>query len=754
MAKRKKVHKKRHALGPVVAPMPRLFRNDFSEDQRAKFAKLVSADFEKKRDMAFDHICNFARNRSHLHSLSILAAKGLTIPAEPTKEVKKRSTDWISQSDVELLQAICLSVEKEEAHLDLAEPSEIQFLWDNLIELGRGYDLSRMKALNTVKPEDALIRIQEQIRTHTRGIRNWGYYHQVKRIAHDLLNPLDTKFLQHLGFSGSSFVKVIDGLIRENESRINDHMKRFIPPIMKKTLEEMIKSYSEARPNESFDDLFKFLLSTRPTIDEARMIILCHSDLQLYKCFIHDAESVSMRTGVDVNEVESVFRSISISPGELSGRDCRKFLLDNPVWTSPLVLLENDFVFSCIPQTSFSFFFEIISNLVRPHSSLSIAWQNRRASFLEEETAKLFRKVFRDSVIYKNIEWRIAGSGENGETDLLVLVDSLLLIVEAKSGEISAPSKRGAPERLKSEIKELLEKPALQSQRASAAFLDHISGRAPLQFSQIVDISKVKCIIRLSITLDDFWKLQSNIGELQRIGLVSEKVKPIPTISLSSLDTLCELLDQPSMLLHYFHRRSQLEGKFSYDSDEMDLLGSYLMNGLFFGNMENDGSRLVFHKMSHSVDRYMNAISEGIILRKPDRKVSDWWGLILAALEVRKPSRWMETMIAMLDIDSHGQNLIEKESKKLIKKHRKHLENPFLDSAFYIPGGIAHTAVAVVVLKKENYVDRLERALYVAERVFGDPRPQQCVVIGINAQETIWPYNFICMIDRDCKQPE
>ncbi len=749
MAKRKKTKKKGSSEGPVFTRMPRLFREDITEEQRVEAIRILADKFAEKRDSAFDYIRSFVSNFNSLHALAVMATKGLTTtPGDDGKRASKNAIERISQDHVEFLQAMFLTVKLDNASDDPADPSELQRLWDELIELGQGYDLSRMKSLDMSKPADTMIRIQERIRMHTRGIRNWGYYHQVKRISRGLLEPMDKAFLQRLGFSGSSLITVFDHLIRTNESRINEHRKRFMPAIMKNSLPEMANAYSEALPREDCNDLLHFFLKNGFTVEQARMTLLSHSDMELSNCFIHDAESVSGKTCVDILEVKAIFCATGLSPGQLSNHDPKKFLLDNPTWTSPLVLLQEEVVFACIPQTFFSFFFETVYCLVRPHAELTTAWLARRTTFLEEETARLLQHALPDSMVHRNLQWRRVDNTANGESDLLVLVDSLLLIVEAKSGAISASSKRGAPERLKSEIKDLLEAPALQSKRAAAAFADHISGRAQLHMSEHVDFSKIKRIIRLSVTLEDFWTLQSDLGELQRIGLVSRDVEPVPTIGLTTLDTLCEVLDRPSFLLHYFHRRSQLEGNFSHDSDELDLLGSYLMNGLLFGDMETNGSRIVFRHMSNVVDSYMSGLSEGIVLPKPTRHMSEWWRLIMARLEARKLSRWVESTTGVLDIDNHGQELIEKNLKKLLKEHRYRNTNQSLYSIVYIPGGIAYAAMAILVLNENNYSERHDRVRSIAEKVFTDPRPQTCIVLGFNLENSIFPYNFVYMIAR------
>ncbi len=729
--------------------MPRLFREDLSDDERRDAINAMAKSFGNARDKAFTTIGRFVSNFDPLHALSVLAAYGLSI--DVTKDGVRASEakrDKIHQDHVELLQALVLQKTARDWPRQQPRPPDTQELWDALIELGHGFDLSRLRPLDMENESDALVMLQEKIRGNTRAVRNWGYYHQVKDIGHRLLAPLDERMRSVLGFDGTKLIAVLDSLVRANEARISEHRRKFFGAIGKPSVPEMLSAYAEAMPDLDCSGLLDYFAQNNLSLQQAKALLLAHSELVLEDCFTHEAGEVSTGSGVEVAQVKAIFRALGLVPGELNGRSAELFLLENPVWTSPWIALSDDTIFACIPQTAFSFLFEIVERLVAPSEPLKVAWHDRRAAFLEADVAAALSKALPDAAVYRNIKWRVSDTERQGETDTLVVLDSVAIIVEAKSGSVSAHSRRGAPNRLKSEIRELLESPALQSQRLLAAMEEHLAGKSELILSEQVNLSKIRYIMRMSITLEDFSTIQSDIGKLQALGLISKDVEPMPTLCLADLHTLVEILDVQVMFLHYLHRRMHLEGKFSHDSDELDLLGTYLMNGLLFGEKETDGTRITFYRMSEKIDRYMMSLSEGIHTAKPRRLLDGpWAGILERVLHVRS-HRWPEIAIMLLDVDDRAQKTLARDIRELVKRHRYQKTTPYQNILVYLPDGIGRSAITAVVLRKETIAHRQEAARAAAEKSFEDPRPTRCLVLVYDANAPTFPYNHLMLADR------
>lgn len=730
-------------------PMPRLFRDDLTDEQRRHAIEEMARTFASERDTSFATIERFVARFNPFHTLSVLAAYGLAIDATNNGVGARESADKkVNQDHVELMQALILRTEASNVPVELPHPADTQELWDALISFGRGFDLARLRPLDSGNEHDAIALLQEKIRGNTRAIRNWGYYHQVKDIGTRLLAPLDHSFRRSIGFSGTDLIKVLDSLIRGNEARINSHRKNLLGAINLPDLRKMVQAYAEAMAHADCSQLLNHFLSRQFTLEQARLLLVSHSDLALTRCFTHQATEVADVSGVPPARVQAIFDALGMLPGDLRQRDPKMFVLDNPVWTRPWILRPDGSVFACIPQTAMSFLFDVINRLVAPHDQLKTSWHDRRAEFLEGDVADCLSKALPGASIYRNVGWQVSGSDTEGETDILVVSDGIAIIVEAKSGAVSEQSKRGAPERLRSEIRTLLEAPSLQSQRLITSIEAHRTGQSRLKLSQEIDLREVTYVMRLSITLEDFSTIQSDIGELQKLGLFSSEVMPAPTLCLADLHSVIEILDTPAMFLHYLHRRMQLEGRFSHDADELDLLGLYLMNGLLFGEKEADGSRITLYKMSEKVDRYMMSLSEGISTPKPRRSLSDFWSTILNHVMHGPYPRRAEMIIALLDIDDHGQKLLRREILSLLKKHRHQKTKPFLNTMVYTPDGVGRTSAAAIVLRHCDIAHRRDAAETAAAHAFRDLRPARCVILVYDADAPRFPYNFLFLADR------
>jgi hypothetical protein len=721
---------------------------NLTSEERLDAAKALGQKFSDERNASFEAVLAIVGSHDPLHLLSVLSTYGLTKQSGADSVIHPNLNNCINQSHVELVQALTLHVADNETPRPPAPTRVIQDLWNHLVVLGRAFDMSAL-GKRIGDETDALFIMQQRMRMSTRGVRNWGYYSQVLSISRALLEPLDEYFKRTLGFHGSCLVALGNYMIRTIEDRVNARRSYIFEVLRKDSLEELARAFQAAFPDTEPTDLLTVLTDRGFELESARNMLLSYSDLSLSDCFAFSIAELAVALKEPEEEVAALLEAISQSPGALNSRDPHMFFLDNPVWLAPAIRLEDGTFFCCMPQVLLSFVFEIIESLVRPYDDLAIRWQSRRSEYLEEEIEKVFTHTLPGALVWRGVKWSLSGDSTQWETDLLVVFDSILLVVEAKSGAVSASAKRGAPDRLRREVRDLLETPSLQSQRFVDALEAQLHGGATLTISHGVNLSAVKYVLRLSVTLENFCAIQSNLGALQAIGLIAKEVRPAPTLCLADLHTVCHILDRPSLFLHYLHRRMHLEGHFNHIADELNLLGCYLENGLLFGDAETDQRPIFFHRMLMKVHRYMMSRDEGTVLAKPTKKFTPWWVAMIELLEERQFPRWTEAVIALLDVDNRAQKELKANLKRLVRRHRfDNGRRPYQNAMIYIHGGLALTAAVVVVTTKTNDERRCDIASNVMASAFKDPRPSRCVLIGVNADAPQHPYNFLMVSDR------
>ncbi len=216
----------------------------------------------------------------------------------------------------------------------------------------------------------------------------------------------------------------------------------------------------------------------------------------------------------------AVLDRLTLGFGSLADNNPELFLLDNPVWRKPMVRIDDDTVFIPIVGLLLSFGLEILEELVLSQEILVTVYTERRAAYLEDAVAEHFRRAFPSAEIHQGSMWPRKGEGEN---DLLVIVDRLAVIVEAKAGSVSDSSRRGADKSLRSDIAALM----VEASRQSSAFQRFLQDNHGVhQFEtrdgglNAVDARPVKEFLRLTVTLHQLGPVYSHWVELVEAGLI------------------------------------------------------------------------------------------------------------------------------------------------------------------------------------------------------------------------------------------
>ncbi len=525
------------------------------------------------------------RSVNVLDLLSVLAFYGLTgVMTDEGELLDLGDNDSIMQPHVELIQALALQLRSEQQSVKPSGPDKIQEIWDLLIENGKAFLAQRLTQIKDAKtPEEkAILLIQERLRSHTHFVRNWGYYQRVIRISSRLYAPLDKLYKSLIGVSATSIITIFEHLVTHTEKGLTSHIERFVEVWGATTVEHCARAYHKIFPDMKGtpDDLMSSLRKRCLSLDGLKRLILFHIDLQLPTIFTFSCDDLASKLTLCDEELQRTLQALSYRFGDLSRENPRHLFLKNPVWVKPVIDLGDGRYFCPMPQLFFSFVFRILDGLLADNERAQIACQDRRSKFLEDEVATIFETAFTGSEPIRNFKWR-EGEAEF-ETDLVLPIDSYLILVEAKSGSISWPALRGAPDRAKRHIQKLIVDPAIQSARLATKLLRLKSGEViesdfpqPLSF----DVKSIKEVIRLSVTLEDFATVQSNVVALKDTGWLDKELIPAPTMTLADLEIVFDILADTPEKLHYLVRRAELEDQLKYLGDELDLLGLYLETG-------------------------------------------------------------------------------------------------------------------------------------------------------------------------------
>jgi hypothetical protein len=663
--------------------------------------------------------------------------------------------DEFNQSHVELLQAIFLRASFFNASDNFPSPSTIQCLFDSLPELGKSYCTQRFVQLEEERSEEkkGVIQIQEELRLHTQTVRNWGFLSKVSAIVKRLCSPIEDVFQKTVGIRAEQLIDLFAYLIARNEKLISSRTKRLALVFSETEISSMLLAYHEAFPSleNTTGEMVAFATEKEMTLEQMKAMLFSHADLSLCDIYTLDVITLASETGIDAASISSALNGLSLAFGDLDKNQPEYFFLDNPIWQKPVIKLADGSYFCAMPQVFFSFIFPIFSELLGQDNLALKQYEKRRAEFLESDVSALFKKSFPDCEIGTEFTWE----DETGtyENDLMVRVDSHLIIVEVKSHSVSWPALRGAPDRARKHVQQMLLDPSIQSLRLAArvnSTLKEMNKREVLLPNFPVSLDQVRTVLRLSVTLEDFGTLQTTIHHMKKANWIPIDHPIAPCILLADLEIIFDTLESTQHKIHYIKRRSDLEAHFKYKGDELDLLGFYLKSGFNIGAAEYSGDHFVLLMMSKPIDNYYSALEEGITTSKPTPRMTRWWNDICARLEERRVHQWSDIANVLLNVSFEDQEHLAKQFKKISKNVQKNwrLENHNC-AITLIPHQNLNDALAIFAFKERDKDSRHTRMENVAAQLFeAGSHIERCLVIGINIDKQNYPYSILAVFFR------
>jgi hypothetical protein len=740
--------KSRDSSGPFFARDP--LRN-LDADQRDALAKSLAKESRLRFDKNLSDLTEIAGCISPLHILSMLACYSLMAPVREAAHAGNRplSGTRVQQGQVELFQALLLkNVPK---CFTPPEPDLSQRVFDGLPNLFEAHGFMQMPLdIEEVSQEQAAVHlVQSYLRNHTASVRNWGYFSAMVRISTELFSALDRDFEKEYRITLTQSIALFEHLIRRLEELISEkYLRRMQVIYQAKTPAGMAKAVGENfKEFEGVEELQDILSHPGMSERDARQAVFMAAESILPTLFIFESDVVADELALNPSSVRNLLDCLSLSFGALSEATPEKIILENPVWTRPLIKLGEGVYFCAMPQVLMSFVFSIVEELIAPYPAWQSKLQKRRAMYLEDQAERLMREAFPGCEIVRGYKWK--EEGRQYESDLALRYDSTIFLVESKSGRVSWPALRGRPDRIVRDIHELIVRPSDQSARLAQRLQEAISG---VTGSPVHDfplrIDNVRSIVRLSVMLQDFATIQSVPSLMAEAGLVRTEYRLAPCLTLSDLEVVIDLLDSPYLRLHYLRRRAELLSSMRLIGDELDMLGFYLDTGLNVGEAEIGSHQLVAIGYSSHVDNYYIAESEGLNATKPKPKVSSWIQSLCDQAFARQTPGWSEIVFHLLCLPVQAQRDIKTELRMRQKKIASgKIPEDGHNAIVFVPDRHRRVALVFYVRLPGGETTR-EYAERFASITFNEEHVELCLVVGFAADPSNLLYNSTALMYR------
>ena len=538
---------------------------------------------------------------------------------------------------LEILQAFALMQERSSSDRPLG--LEAEGLLDVMSAVGQAAVNRDLKAgVDQVEGDSEWNFILSNMRTQTMAVRNPGYPHHIHQIVRDLAETVREDFV---GVHGVDPVRLVDALFRLPEmasTRLGAHLERVAHFYREKSCQAVAAAYVESFPDVGDFDADRLFHLAGRNLHSMKAMLVYHSDLRLADCFTFTLDDVAEAYGqcVDREAIQTVVDKLTFEFGDLRDWNKEWVILDNPVWKRPFIEIDDETYFLALAGHIPHYASGLLEGLVIKDGALEQKYRDRKARYLEDEVERLFRAGFPGGQIYRGSMWD-DGAGGKGENDLTMVLGSVAIVVEAKSGSLSPHAQRGAHKRLVDTVRQLIVEPADQAYR----FVRLLQGtEGPRSFTtksgaeNTIDVSGVRYFLPLTVTMEQFGLL-SNLRNLADAGIGDRKVSELAQVlSLTDLMVIFEVLDLQSEKVHYFFRRRELGARMRLHGYEMDVLAFYLDRGFNVGEVEFSGNNFVDLTLaSKRLDHYFVGQQLGVAVDKPALRLAPWWTRALQRLD-------------------------------------------------------------------------------------------------------------------------
>ena len=668
-------------LAPWAAPkmklfeLPRLLKEDVPFEKRLELIRSVGKSARSKFDTLYPQIEKWVTDYDPIYVLSFCAFYFIAYP-EGTDREATGSLEFYHHY-LELLQAFALCQPRNITARPLLD--EVSALKEHMVEVGHHMSMLHLDIPERLTSERDISthRLRADMMSQTTAIRNWAYPHQMKKVLLDLSQAVAPLFEATYGVDPTRFFSMLMLVSQEVEDRLNAHIEKLRGSMVARDHRAILKAYNAAFPEnvpideEQFNELWARAGKNRNSL---RSMLMAHADLELEDIysFTVDRAHELLGTATDKAALHALLDKVSLSFGDLASANREHFILSNPVLERPFINLGNGTYFSAVWGVLPHMLLDILEDLVWKNEPLRDRYTKAKAAYLEDELERIVRAGFPNGQVFKGSTWH-DDAGVMYENDLVVVIDTFAIVFEAKSASVSDPARRGAPDRLAETLRELIEAPSEQALR----FIERLKSTPAIQEFKTkrgeintIDNRSVKHYIPMGVTLSHLGAIASNLKKLIGAGIVEKKLEEIaPSISITDLESVFELLEREVEKVHYLARRREFEAHMEYEGDELDLLGLYLDNGFNIGDTEYDQDSVFNMAMkSKELDPYFVGSREGKPVRKPRLAMTEWWDEILSRISERRFEGWLETGFILLNTTKEDQEKFETSFGRLAKQ--------------------------------------------------------------------------------------
>ena len=532
-----------------------------------------------------------------------------------------------------------------------------------VLDITSNYLITRPIKGKTPTETDGLVQMLDQMRLM---VRVWRFPNFLEDYWKESLEPYDDLLRQAYGVGAA---EIIAGLKQINTYQKQGLMQKHID-VMDATKKLRARA-AELGLHEDDKDAYM------TAIQQSAELKALHKDAQEKA---QEAYTTKLFEITDVSSLpKQVLSLLSVKPGE---QPLSQLTGPNHEDLSPLSTdIEHYKPFLEIDGKFYTFYHagfddriaEIIeADLNQRYPKQRTSIEKARSDYVEIEAVELLSGIVKPE--YRALNLFYPNPDDNGqltELDGLIEVDDVLILVEVKSGGISAGTSRGAPASLEQDLKDLIFEGQRQSERAERYiksadkidFYDHTGKKVV----HSVEHKKFRKIFRVVVTRENLGWIGASLAKLSVLDPSLSSSMPWQ-VSVDDLRAIADLFAGKGVEFgHYLQVRLEAaENQALSQNDEIDHVALYNAMNYYHKNVDDDANRMTFNAYSLPIDQYFMGKLAGENPVKPEQKMSKELRTVIDALEASKHPHRFEVGAFLLGNDGYQRKDVTKHLKKVL----------------------------------------------------------------------------------------
>lgn len=287
-------------------------------------------------------------------------------------------------------------------------------------------------------------------------------------------------------------------------------------------------------------------------------------------------------------------------------------------------------------------------------------WLKRQARVVEQAFPKIFAAQLGGAQTYESVFYRDPTTGEWTETDLVIALDDVLIVVEAKAGAMPMQS----PATNFASHERVINGLVVEAYRQCRRFMDYLVSGLEVPLFHLVDGEYVEIarlrrarfrqLFPIGLTVEAFTPFSAMAKELPEIAPILGAY-PFMSMSVDDLFVLTRFLPTTGELVHYLEVRQAVAGlRKALLFDETDHLGAYVTKNRFDQDIVEQlktSDRVTWSHFSDIVDRHFEG-PDWKTKPIPSQPYPEAMRDLLKALDRLRPAGWLMMDACLRDMGS------------------------------------------------------------------------------------------------------